>query len=139
MTSWNRRLSAAAARPGVGEARTSRTEVLADAVAVGVIDEDLSALMAMANIARDRPGFHKTLDVRVRHADETIPVEFEILHDAAGPLVRPTPEYRAILGSAVDAAATDDSGTLVNGTGSTASSPPDPTAEASEDLSLIHI
>ena len=73
MTSWNRRLSAAAARPGVGEARTSRAEVLADAVAVGVVEEDLTALMAMANIARDRPGFHKTLDVRVRHGDDTIP------------------------------------------------------------------
>jgi len=97
MTSWNRRLSAAAARPGVGEARTSRAEVLADAVAVGVIEEDLSALMAMANIARDRPGFHKTLDVRVRHGDDAIPVEFEILHDPAGPLVRPTAEYRAVL------------------------------------------
>ena len=102
MTSWNRRLSAAAARPGIGEARTSRTEVLADAVAVGVIDEDLSALMAMANIARERPGFDKTLEVRVRHGDDTVPVMFEILHDPAGPLVRPTPEYRAILGGGTE-------------------------------------
>jgi diguanylate cyclase (GGDEF)-like protein/PAS domain S-box-containing protein len=97
MTSWNRRLSAAAARPGLGEARTSRTEVLADAVDVGVVDEDLSALMAMANIARDRPGFHKTLDVRVRHGEETVPVEFEIVHSPNGPIVRPTAEYRAVI------------------------------------------
>lgn len=101
MTSWNRRLSAAAARPSIGEARTSRAEVLADAMAVGVIEEDLSALMAMANIARDRPGFHKTLDVRVRNGDDTVPVVFEILHHDDGPLVRPTPEYRAILSGGV--------------------------------------
>jgi diguanylate cyclase (GGDEF)-like protein/PAS domain S-box-containing protein len=100
MTSWNRRLSAAAARPGIGEARTSRTEVLADAVAVGVIEEDLSALMAMANVARDRPGFRSTLDVRARHGDDSVPVEFEILYDPSGPLVRPTSEYRAVLAGA---------------------------------------
>src|SRR5689334_6849665 len=99
MTSWNRRLSAAAARPGVSEARTPRNEILAEAIAVGVVEEDLTALMAMANIARDRPGFTTTLDVRVRHGDGTVPMEFEILHEPDGARVRPTPEYRAVLGS----------------------------------------
>jgi diguanylate cyclase (GGDEF)-like protein/PAS domain S-box-containing protein len=136
MTSWNRRLSAAAARPGIGEARTSRTEVLADAVAVGVVDEDLSALMAMANIARDRPGFHKTLEVRVRHGEDTVPVEFEIVYDLAGPLVRPTSEYRAVLAGAapVESASTIDE-TALNGTppvGSAQPAPPPPPVAADE-------
>jgi diguanylate cyclase (GGDEF)-like protein/PAS domain S-box-containing protein len=62
--------------------------VLAEALAAGVIEEDLSALMAMGNIARDRPGFHKTLDVRAKVDDEIHLLEFEILHDPSGPIVR---------------------------------------------------
>ena len=87
MTSWNRRLSAASARP-VNRARTSRAEVLAEAMSAGVIEDDQSALMAMANIARDRPGFHKTLDVRARVGGELMDLVFEIVYDPEGPVVR---------------------------------------------------
>jgi len=88
VTSWNRRLSAASARPTGTEPRTSRVEVLADAIALGVVEDDQHALMAMANIARDRPGFHKTLEVRAVLEGEPLDLEFEILYDPDGPIVR---------------------------------------------------
>ncbi len=88
MTSWNRRLSAASGRPTNEGTRTSRAEVLAEAMAAGVIEDDQHALFAMANIARDRPGFHKSLDVRALLDGEVLDLEFEILYDENGPLVR---------------------------------------------------
>ncbi len=88
MTSWNRRLSAASGRPANEGTRTSRAEVLAEAMAAGVVEDDQHALFAMANIARDRPGFHKTLDVRALLDGEALDLEFEILYDEDGPLVR---------------------------------------------------
>lgn len=65
----------------------------------GVIEDDQSALMAMANIARDRPGFHKTLDVRVRDDAGLHVAVFEILHGEDGPVVRPAtgPEPASVM------------------------------------------
>lgn len=57
-------------------------------MAAGVVEEDQTALMAMANIARDRPGFHKTLEVRAHVEDEFMELVFEILYDPDGPIVR---------------------------------------------------
>lgn len=57
-------------------------------MAAGVIEDDQHALMAMANIARDRPGFNKTLEVKARVDGETLDLEFEILHDESGPIIR---------------------------------------------------
>lgn len=94
MTSWNRRLNAAAARPTVA-GHLSRAEILAEAIEVGVIEDDQNALMAMANIARDRPGFAKSLEVRANVEDEVLVLEFEILHSEEGPRVQlldPSPD-----------------------------------------------
>ncbi len=88
MTSWNRRLNQAAARPTVAAGHASRSEILAEAIAVGVIEDDQNALMAMANIARDRPGFRKTLEVRASVEDELLLLEFEIVYGEGGPLVQ---------------------------------------------------
>jgi diguanylate cyclase (GGDEF)-like protein/PAS domain S-box-containing protein len=88
VTSWNRRLNQAAARPTVAAGHASRSEILAEAIAVGVIEDDQNALMAMANIARDRPGFRKTLEVRANVEDEVLLLEFEILYGEGGPLVQ---------------------------------------------------
>lgn len=87
MTSWNRRLSATSARTTTS-GHTARTELLAEAMAAGVTEDDQSALLAMANIARDRPGFRKTLDVSAKVDDELLDLEFEILYDESGPIVR---------------------------------------------------
>jgi diguanylate cyclase (GGDEF)-like protein/PAS domain S-box-containing protein len=87
VTSWNRRLSAASSRPAPGE-RTSRAEILAEALAAGVVDHDQSALMGLANVARDRPDFRQTLVVSAARGTGTVELEFEILYDPAGPLVR---------------------------------------------------
>jgi diguanylate cyclase (GGDEF)-like protein/PAS domain S-box-containing protein len=80
----------------------------------GVIEEDQHALMAMANIARDRPGFHKTLDVRAVLDNESLELEFEILYDENGPLVRLSDNIGSLTGTppppstASTAAAADD-------------------------------
>jgi diguanylate cyclase (GGDEF)-like protein/PAS domain S-box-containing protein len=66
----------------------------------GVIEEDQHALMAMANIARDRPGFHKTLDVRAVLDNETLELEFEILYDDNGPIVRLSDNIGSLTGAA---------------------------------------
>lgn len=62
MTSWNRRLNAAATRASVAKLRP-RAELLADAVVLGISEDDQAALYALATIARDRPRFRKVLAV----------------------------------------------------------------------------
>jgi diguanylate cyclase (GGDEF)-like protein/PAS domain S-box-containing protein len=119
VTSWNRRLNAASSRPTGAEPRTSRIEVLAEAMAAGVVEEDQHALMAMANIARDRPGFHKTLDVRAMIDNELLELEFEILYDPDGPLVRlsdnigTAPAPATLIPEDAPSSGDDDSGTDV--------------------------
>jgi diguanylate cyclase (GGDEF)-like protein/PAS domain S-box-containing protein len=105
----------------VPKPRTSRAEALARAIEAGVIEEDQTALMAMANIARDRPGFHKTLDVRARTDAGIAVVVFEIIHHDDGPIIRPAtgPEPAAVMLLAVpdevEEAGPDDEGPDISG------------------------
>lgn len=85
MTSWSRRLNAADRLPGVGAARpTGSDDILADAVAVGVGDDDLAALRALAAVARDRAGFRTRLTVT---RGDGSACDFEISHAAQGAVV----------------------------------------------------
>jgi diguanylate cyclase (GGDEF)-like protein/PAS domain S-box-containing protein len=118
-------VSAASARPGMGsvvpKSRTLRAEALAEAMDAGVIEEDQTALMAMANIARDRPGFHKTLDVRTRTDAGLAVVVFEIVHHDEGPVIRRAtgPEPAAVMVLPVpdepDETGPDDEGPDISG------------------------
>ncbi len=90
MTSWSRRVSAAAARPTPGVTRRSpRLETLAAAATAGVIDDDLASLAAIAGVARDRPGYRLEVEVRTHLDDEPGTAVFEVLNTEQGVVIRP--------------------------------------------------
>lgn len=87
MTSWSRRVSAASQKPiGVPRASFSKAEVLKDAVALGVLADDQAALLALARVASERPGFHTTVSVKTADGQS---LAFEVVHTSDGPLARP--------------------------------------------------
>jgi diguanylate cyclase (GGDEF)-like protein/PAS domain S-box-containing protein len=89
VTSWSRRVSAAQHRPNATRTRPilARDEVLRDAVALGVGDDDQAALLALARVALDRAGFRATVVVHDRSGTA---VPFEVCVDGDGhPVARP--------------------------------------------------
>ena len=87
MTSWSRRVSAASQKPiGVQRAAFSKAEVLKEAVALGVQADDQAALLALARVAHERPGFHTSVTVMT---GDGRPLRFEVVHTTDGPLARP--------------------------------------------------
>jgi diguanylate cyclase (GGDEF)-like protein/PAS domain S-box-containing protein len=84
LTTWNRRLSVANQRQRPAFAKD---DVLREAVALGVQADDQTALLALARVAANRPGYRTTLVVRT---DEDRPVVFEVTHTPSGPVARPT-------------------------------------------------
>lgn len=87
MTSWSRRLEAAA-RSGAPRPGMPRQDLLHEAVEAGVDADDQAALSALATIARERVGFRKLLQVRATHADGVTDYEFEVTHSGDGATVR---------------------------------------------------
>lgn len=86
MTSWSRRVSAASQKDtGAPRPSFSKIDVLQDAVALGVQADDQAALLALAKVAHERPGFHTTIAV---HAADGHQLEFEVLHTEDGPVAR---------------------------------------------------
>src|SRR5690242_18045914 len=86
MTSWNRRLNAAQ-RSGAPRSR-ARAELLAEAEEVGIDPDDQAALTAVADIARDRPGFVQVIQARATMSGIPTEYEFEVRHENAGPVIR---------------------------------------------------
>lgn len=85
MTSWNRRLSAAQrfdARSGA-----ERENLLEEAAELEIDEDDQAALSALASIARERPGFHKTLIVQSSNTRPIRQYEFEVVHHEGHPRV----------------------------------------------------
>lgn len=101
MTSWSRRLNAAA-RTGVPTPGTQRG-LLADAVEVGVSADDQAALTAMANIARDRPGFKKVLQVTGSRNGAAVLYDFEVRYEPGGPVVKRLGESKPSVADAASA------------------------------------
>ncbi len=67
VTSWSRRVSAASQKPlGTQRPNYSKADVLKDAVALGVQADDQAALLALAKVAHERPGFRTTITVHDR-------------------------------------------------------------------------
>lgn len=86
MTTWNRRLSVANQRQ---RPAFSRDDVLREAASLGVQADDQAALLALARVAANRPGYRTTLVVRT---DDDRPIVFEVTHTPSGPLARPSGE-----------------------------------------------
>ncbi|MEJ5255542.1 MAG: bifunctional diguanylate cyclase/phosphodiesterase [Acidimicrobiales bacterium] len=86
MTTWNRRLSAANQRQ---RPAFSKEDVLREAVSLGVQADDQAALLALARVAANRPGYCTTLIVRT---DDERPIVFEVTHTPSGPVARPSAE-----------------------------------------------
>jgi diguanylate cyclase (GGDEF)-like protein/PAS domain S-box-containing protein len=86
VTSWNRRLSAAQ-RSGAPKTR-SRADLLAEAEEVGIDPDDQAALTAVANIARDRPGFIQVIQARATMSGIPTQYDFEVRYEPAGPVIR---------------------------------------------------
>jgi len=86
VTSWSRRVSAASQKPiGAQRPNYSKAEVLQDAVALGVQADDQAALLALAKVAHERPGFHTTVSVLTGDGRQ---LEFEVLYTDDGPVAR---------------------------------------------------
>lgn len=109
MSSWNRRLSVAQQRPvgAAGRANFSKEELLRDAVQAGVQPDDQAALLALAKVVAERPGYRTTMSVRTADAD----VVFEVLNTDTGPVARPTgtvPPRPSLVAAPAPADADDD-------------------------------
>jgi diguanylate cyclase (GGDEF)-like protein/PAS domain S-box-containing protein len=86
VTSWSRRVSAASQKPlGTQRPNYSKADVLKDAVALGVQADDQAALLALAKVAHERPGFRTTISVQT---GDGRPLEFEVVHTDDGPVAR---------------------------------------------------
>lgn len=86
MTSWSRRVSAASQKPlGAQRPNFSKAEVLKDAVALGVQADDQAALLALAKVAHERPGFRTTIAVQTGDGHK---LDFEVVHTDDGPVAR---------------------------------------------------
>jgi diguanylate cyclase (GGDEF)-like protein len=91
VTSWNRRLTVASARPLVHQqavADSLLADLLADAQGLGVDEDGLAALSALATVARERPGFGTVLDVVADGEGVAATHRFAVSHSAEGPVVR---------------------------------------------------
>jgi diguanylate cyclase (GGDEF)-like protein/PAS domain S-box-containing protein len=87
VTSWSRRVSAASQKPiGAQRAAFSKADVLKEAVALAVQADDQAAILALAKVAYERPGFHTTVSVST---GDGRPLTFEVIHTADGPIARP--------------------------------------------------
>lgn len=87
MTSWSRRVSAASQKPiGAPRAAYSKADVLKEAVALGVQADDQAALLALAKVAHERPGFHTAVTVQTTDGRS---MRFEVVHTTDGPIARP--------------------------------------------------
>jgi diguanylate cyclase (GGDEF)-like protein/PAS domain S-box-containing protein len=84
VTTWNRRVSVASQRQ---RPTISKDEVLREAVALGVLPDDQAALLALARVAAERPGYRTTLVVRsgARPDDEVL---FEVTNTPDGAVAR---------------------------------------------------
>ncbi len=79
-------MSAASQKPiGAQRPNYSKADVLQDAVALGVQADDQAALLALAKVAHERPGFRTTITV---HTGDGRGLEFEVVHTDAGPIAR---------------------------------------------------
>jgi len=78
VTSWNRRLSAA--QRFDSRLPAARADLLSEAEELGIDPDDQAAIVAMATIAKERPGFMKILQVESTGAGPARIYEFEIAH-----------------------------------------------------------
>ncbi len=85
MTTWNRRLSVASQRQ---RPTYSKDEILREAVALGVLPDDQAALLALARVAAERPGYRTTLVVRAGDGPDA-EVLFEVTNTPDGAVARP--------------------------------------------------
>ena len=86
VTSWSRRVSAASQKPlGAQRPNYSKADVLKDAVALGVQADDQAALLALAKVAHERPGFRTTISVQT---GDRRTLDFEVVHTDDGPVAR---------------------------------------------------
>jgi len=113
VTSWNRRVAAAQQRPAEAGRRTySRDEVLREAVALGVDPDDQAALLALARVASERPGFRTTIGVQAADGSDHL---FEVAATPQGPVARPVGTRSAapvVEATPAGPPPTDDSGGL---------------------------
>jgi diguanylate cyclase (GGDEF)-like protein/PAS domain S-box-containing protein len=80
-------VAAAQQRPArAGRPSYSRDEVLREAVALGVDPDDQAALLALARVASDRPGFRTTIGVTAADGSDHL---FEVAATPQGPVARP--------------------------------------------------
>jgi diguanylate cyclase (GGDEF)-like protein/PAS domain S-box-containing protein len=116
VTSWNRRLTAAQQRPNRGARTFSKELLLREAVEAGVLLDDQAAILALAKVAVDRPGYRTVLTVRTgdRAGAERL---FEIAHTGAGPVARAVaPGNPGDTDAEGDEPAGVDVSSLINGT-----------------------
>jgi diguanylate cyclase (GGDEF)-like protein/PAS domain S-box-containing protein len=86
VTSWSRRVTAASQKPiGAQRPSYSKADVLKDAVALGVQADDQAALLALAKVAHERPGFRTTVFVLTGDGRQ---LNFEVVHTEDGPVAR---------------------------------------------------
>ncbi len=86
MSSWNRRLSAAQQRP-TARVAFSKEELLQEAAALHVEPDDQAALLALARIAMERPGYRATILVGTTAGPDS-ELLFEVFGTDAGPIAR---------------------------------------------------
>ncbi len=89
MSSWNRRLSVAQQRPTGASTRVafSKEELLQEAAALHVEPDDQAALLALAKVATERPGYRATILVSTTAGSES-ELLFEVFATEAGPIAR---------------------------------------------------
>jgi diguanylate cyclase (GGDEF)-like protein/PAS domain S-box-containing protein len=86
VTSWSRRVTAASQKPlGTQRPNYSKADVLKDAVALGVQADDQAALLALAKVAHERPGFRTTISVLTGDGRA---LDFEVVNTDDGPIAR---------------------------------------------------